>query len=82
MIYTHYVNGQVNILVLFSRIILDPVAETVRVGPGNRWDAVAEALDGSGYTVVGGRIGNVGVGGYMLGGECSRRKHTRVGENE
>lgn len=38
------------------------------MGPGNCWDSVFEALDGTGQIVVGGRIGNVGVGGYMLGG--------------
>ncbi|GAW24266.1 hypothetical protein ANO14919_138490 [Xylariales sp. No.14919] len=54
-----------------DQVILDPVTETVRVGPGNRWDDVSGALDGSGYTAVGGRIGNVGVGGYMLGGGLS-----------
>ncbi|KAI1349060.1 FAD binding domain-containing protein [Xylaria sp. FL0043] len=56
---------------MLNEVILDPTAETVRVGPGNRWDDVSAALDGSGYTVVGGRIGNVGVGGYMLGGGLS-----------
>jgi len=50
-----------------DQIILDPVAETVRVGPGNRWDGLAQELDGTGFSAVGGRIGNVGVGGYMLG---------------
>lgn len=55
-----------------NEVTLDAAAETVRVGPGNRWDDVAAALDGTGYTVVGGRIGNVGVGGYLLGGESSR----------
>ncbi|KAI1185014.1 FAD binding domain-containing protein [Nemania serpens] len=54
-----------------NQVILNPATGTVRVGPGNRWDDVAKALDGSGYSVVGGRIGNVGVGGYMLGGGLS-----------
>lgn len=54
---------------MLNEVILDTTAETVRVGPGNRWDEVTEALDGTGYTAVGGRIGNVGVGGYLLGGE-------------
>jgi FAD/FMN-containing dehydrogenase len=52
-----------------NELVLDITTETVRIGPGNRWDDVSAALDGSGYTVVGGRIGNVGVGGYMLGGK-------------
>ncbi|KAH6991301.1 hypothetical protein BKA56DRAFT_610845 [Ilyonectria sp. MPI-CAGE-AT-0026] len=54
-----------------DQIILDPKTGRVRVGPGNRWDDVASELDGTGWTVVGGRIGNVGVGGYMVGGGLS-----------
>lgn len=56
-----------------NQVILDTASETVKVGPGNRWDEVSAALDGSGYIVVGGRIGNVGVGGYMLGGETHHK---------
>ncbi|KAF2703916.1 FAD-binding domain-containing protein [Pleomassaria siparia CBS 279.74] len=44
---------------------------TVRVGPGNDWQDVHEALQDDGVTVVGGRIGEVGVGGYVLGGGLS-----------
>lgn len=54
---------------LLNEVSLDNVTETVRVGPGNRWDDISGALDGTGYTAVGGRIGNVGVGGYLLGGK-------------
>ncbi|KAG9254766.1 uncharacterized protein F5Z01DRAFT_654794 [Emericellopsis atlantica] len=54
-----------------DQVILDEESGIVRIGPGLRWDAVADALDGSGWSVVGGRIGNVGVGGYMLGGGLS-----------
>ncbi|KAH7304754.1 FAD binding domain-containing protein [Stachybotrys elegans] len=54
-----------------NEVKLDKEAETVRIGPGNRWDEVGKKLEGTGYTVVGGRIGNVGVGGYMLGGGLS-----------
>lgn len=42
--------------------------ETVHVGPGNRWDAVYKALAPQGLTVIGGRVGPVGVGGLILGG--------------
>ncbi|SPO03688.1 related to FAD dependent oxidoreductase [Cephalotrichum gorgonifer] len=52
-------------------VTLDEKALTVRVGPGNRWDDVIGALDGTGYTVVGGRLGHVGVGGLLLGGGLS-----------
>lgn len=54
-----------------NHVILDEKTGIVKFGPGNRWDDVAESLDGTGWSVVGGRIGNVGVGGYMLGGGLS-----------
>lgn len=54
-----------------NSIILNPDTGVVRVGPGNRWDDVAIELDGTGWSVVGGRVGNVGVGGYLLGGGLS-----------
>jgi FAD/FMN-containing dehydrogenase len=55
-----------------NEIILNQIDETVRVGPGNRWDDISAALDGTGYTAVGGRLGNVGVGGYLMGGTLVR----------
>ncbi|KAI1778637.1 FAD binding domain-containing protein [Hypoxylon cercidicola] len=54
-----------------NEVTFDANTKTVRVGPGNRWDEVGEQLDDTGYTVVGGRIGNVGVGGYLLGNGLS-----------
>ena len=54
-----------------NHIILDPETGIVRFGPGLRWDELADKLDGSGWSAVGGRMGNVGVGGYMLGGGLS-----------
>lgn len=54
-----------------NHILLDQDTGIVRMGPGHRWDEVADALDGSGWGVVGGRVGNVGVGGYLLGGGLS-----------
>ncbi|KAI0753246.1 FAD binding domain-containing protein [Daedaleopsis nitida] len=56
---------------LLNEVIYDEATMTVRVGPGNRWEDVHKVLDGTGVTVVGGRIGNVGVGGYILGGGLS-----------
>lgn len=38
------------------------------VGPGARWGAVQEALQGRGTTVIGARNSGVGVGGVILGG--------------
>lgn len=46
---------------------------TVRVGPGNDWQDVLKVLTPLGVTVVGGRIGEVGVGGFVLGGGYVQR---------
>ncbi|PLN74893.1 putative FAD dependent oxidoreductase [Aspergillus taichungensis] len=47
--------------------------ETAVIGPGLAWEDAQEALDKivGGRTIVGGRLGDVGVGGYMLGGGLS-----------
>ncbi|KAL5116777.1 hypothetical protein ACEQ8H_005389 [Pleosporales sp. CAS-2024a] len=50
---------------------LDSATGIVDVGPGNRLDGIAAKLQGSGWTFVGGRIGNTGVGGLVLGGGLS-----------
>ncbi|KAF2839981.1 FAD-binding domain-containing protein [Patellaria atrata CBS 101060] len=50
---------------------LDRATGIVDVGPGNRLDGIAAKLQGSGWTFVGGRIGNTGVGGLVLGGGLS-----------
>ena len=62
-------NGPLISTLNLKDVILDAQAQTVKIGPGSRWDEVAATLDGTNYTVVGCRIGNVGVGGYMLGGK-------------
>lgn len=50
---------------------LDSSTGICNVGPGNRLDGIAAKLQGSGWTFVGGRIGNTGVGGLVLGGGLS-----------
>ncbi|RYP24613.1 hypothetical protein DL765_000439 [Monosporascus sp. GIB2] len=42
--------------------------KTVDIGPGNRWARVYTELQAQGLAVVGGREGNVGVAGLILGG--------------
>jgi FAD/FMN-containing dehydrogenase len=54
-----------------NQVIFDSASMTVDVGPGNKWEDVQKVLQSTGVTVVGGRIGDVGVGGYMLGGGLS-----------
>ncbi|KAI9676693.1 MAG: hypothetical protein M1822_008256 [Bathelium mastoideum] len=44
---------------------------TADIGPGSRWDEALTVLDQYGKAVVGGRLGHVGVGGYVLGGGLS-----------
>ncbi|KAF2643412.1 FAD-binding domain-containing protein [Massarina eburnea CBS 473.64] len=56
---------------LLNEVLFDRDSMTVRVGPGNDWEDVHNALQGTNVTVVGGRIGDVGVGGYVLGGGLS-----------
>ena len=43
----------------------------VKVGAGQRWGDVYKQLDAYNVTVVGGRVLEVGVGGLILGCECS-----------
>lgn len=49
--------------------------KTVAVQPGNDWGDVLTALSTTGVTVVGGRIGDLGVGGLTLGGGLSFLSH-------
>lgn len=52
-----------------KEIEYQPETETVRVGSGARWQDVILELETVERVVVGGRMGHVGVGGYLLGGE-------------
>ncbi|KAK3314372.1 hypothetical protein B0H66DRAFT_523882 [Apodospora peruviana] len=54
-----------------DQAMLNQETGIVRVGPGNRLDGLAAKLQGTGWTFVGGRIGNTGVGGLVLGGGLS-----------
>jgi hypothetical protein len=45
--------------------------QTAKIGPGARWVEVMQELDQSNKCVVGGRSGDVGVGGYVLQGGIS-----------
>lgn len=46
----------------------DEGTQTVTLGPGQTWRTVFEKLIPSPITVMGGRIGYVGVGGFLTGG--------------
>ncbi|KAH6676852.1 hypothetical protein F5X68DRAFT_157267 [Plectosphaerella plurivora] len=48
--------------------VYDADSETATIGPGNRWREVYSELHKHGRVVAGGREGNVGVAGLLLGG--------------
>ncbi|TVY84863.1 Bifunctional solanapyrone synthase [Lachnellula suecica] len=56
-------------LKMLNRIEVNVESETAGVGTGNRWKDVYKVLEPLNVTVVGGRDSNVGVGGFVLGGE-------------
>jgi len=51
--------------------VLAPDGLSARVGPGSRWIETMQVLDKSNKCAVGGRTGDVGVGGYLLQGGIS-----------
>ncbi len=63
-------------------IALDTASNIVSVGPGARWQSVYDALEPYGITVQGGRNGNVGVGGFLTGGNNSLRTGSNSLTNE
>lgn len=50
-----------------DQVFYNPDDETAIIGPGLSWEEAQKGLDGTGRAVVGGRLGGVGIGGYMLG---------------
>ncbi|EEA25210.1 hypothetical protein TMatcc_006569 [Talaromyces marneffei ATCC 18224] len=56
---------------LNNKVVYDAKTQTAKIGPGMTWAAAVNGLNGTGRTVVGGRLGGVGVGGYVLGGGLS-----------
>jgi hypothetical protein len=53
-------------------IKLDDDKKVIRVGAGVVWQEVYEYLEPRGLSVLGGRIGDIGVAGLTLGGTCAR----------
>lgn len=52
---------------LNNGVAYDAETQTAKIGPGLTWSEAQDGLAGTGRTVVGGRLGGVGVGGYILG---------------
>ncbi|KAK3307410.1 uncharacterized protein B0T15DRAFT_492889 [Chaetomium strumarium] len=55
-------------LSLLNGVVYDAASETASIGPGCRWREVYAELHKHGRAVAGGREGNVGVAGLLLGG--------------
>ncbi|KAF5591158.1 6-hydroxy-D-nicotine oxidase [Fusarium subglutinans] len=65
-------NGGVTIdMTTLSSVSLNKKSTIVSIGAGAKWLKVYQHLDLSGVQVAGGRNGNVGVGGLLLGGGIS-----------
>lgn len=58
-------------LSLLNEVTLADTKEAVHLGPGAIWSDVYQELETYSLTVAGGRVGHVGVGGYVLGGGFS-----------
>jgi FAD/FMN-containing dehydrogenase len=61
-------DGVVIDLGLMTRITFSPETGLASIEPGPRWGEVYSALDNHGVCVAGGRVANVGVGGFLTGG--------------
>lgn len=58
-------------LVSLNLLQLSGDKSIVSVGPGNRWRDVANYLLPHNLAAIGGRVGDIGVGGFILGGGIS-----------
>lgn len=54
-----------------NTVTFNPATETARIGAGAKWASVYEELIKYGRAVAGGRAGDVGVSGLLLGGGSS-----------
>ncbi|KAI0409145.1 FAD-binding domain-containing protein [Xylaria palmicola] len=66
--------GESGVLVSLAKVntlSLSKDKTSIKVGTGNRWQSVYDLLVPQGLVAIGGRVGIVGVGGFMLGGGLS-----------
>jgi hypothetical protein len=70
--YSNNVDNGVTIdLKYLNQTTYDKATNTASLGPGGRWGEVYAELHRLGVIVTGGRDGDVGVGGFLLGGGSS-----------
>lgn len=60
----------------FNGVVVSSDRKSVSVGPGQSWQKVFDALTPQNLTVLGGRLGPVGVGGLLVGGMGSLHSKT------
>jgi FAD/FMN-containing dehydrogenase len=58
-----------------NQVTYDPGTQTVVAGSGQTWAHLMEPLLEMGRTVVGGRLSDVGLGGYLLGGKSAAARY-------
>lgn len=56
-----------------NRIDISVEHQTVSLGPGSKWISVYKAMDVHNLTVPGARMSDVGVGGFLAGGEIGEQ---------
>lgn len=84
LVHSHALTGFADIedgitidLSAMKAVKLNRSSSIVAVGAGARWQNVYDALDPYSVSVQGGRNGDVGVGGFLIGGihSCHRLLH-------
>lgn len=55
-----------------NQIDISIADQSVKLGPGSTWKEVYAAMKPYNITTTGGRINDVGVGGFLLGGKTSK----------
>ncbi|RYP50370.1 hypothetical protein DL769_010959 [Monosporascus sp. CRB-8-3] len=66
------IDGGVTIdLGLLNSTTYDAMTERAHIGPAAKWKDVYQELEKHGRVVAGGRVADVGAGGFLLGGGCT-----------
>jgi FAD/FMN-containing dehydrogenase len=66
--FSSILGGPLISLKALNHVTYNSKSKTANIGPGNRWSDVARQLEPYGVAVASGRVGHVGVGGYISGG--------------
>jgi len=67
--WNNIVDGVTIDLQALNKTTVDLPSKVAKVGGGSLWQGVYDAVEPHGLTVLGGRIGIVGVAGFLTGGK-------------